>query len=175
MINFYATFPDLPSKEGLIVKVSGHSTTCIPDGKYFFLEHYCTNLQCDCKSCVLEACQLFDNGTLSTEIMSTIDLVWTRSSYVTELREDGEQSKHADNFLKIFNNSIKTNDRLATIKQHYRLARKKTAAEKESSVGRNGLCPCGSGNKYKRCCLNKQTLPKKHANLETQENVICQQ
>jgi uncharacterized protein YecA (UPF0149 family) len=23
-----------------------------------------------------------------------------------------------------------------------------------SKVGRNALCPCGSGRKYKRCCLN---------------------
>ncbi len=23
------------------------------------------------------------------------------------------------------------------------------------AVGRNAPCPCGSGNKYKRCCVNK--------------------
>ncbi|MGC8834888.1 MAG: SEC-C metal-binding domain-containing protein [Armatimonadota bacterium] len=23
-------------------------------------------------------------------------------------------------------------------------------------VGRNDPCPCGSGKKYKKCCLNKQ-------------------
>jgi len=26
-------------------------------------------------------------------------------------------------------------------------------------IGRNDSCPCGSGKKYKKCCLNKQTLP----------------
>ena len=26
-------------------------------------------------------------------------------------------------------------------------------------VGRNDHCPCGSGKKYKRCCLNKDTVP----------------
>ncbi|MCJ7593968.1 MAG: SEC-C domain-containing protein, partial [Desulfobacterales bacterium] len=25
----------------------------------------------------------------------------------------------------------------------------------ERSVGRNDLCPCGSGLKYKKCCLHK--------------------
>lgn len=25
------------------------------------------------------------------------------------------------------------------------------------SIGRNELCPCGSGKKYKRCCIQKQT------------------
>ena len=24
-------------------------------------------------------------------------------------------------------------------------------------IGRNELCPCGSGKKYKRCCLQKKT------------------
>lgn len=26
---------------------------------------------------------------------------------------------------------------------------------KEKKIGRNDLCPCGSGKKYKNCCLNK--------------------
>ncbi len=26
----------------------------------------------------------------------------------------------------------------------------------ESKVGRNDPCPCGSGKKYKKCCLNKE-------------------
>ena len=25
------------------------------------------------------------------------------------------------------------------------------------SVGRNDQCPCGSGKKYKKCCLNEET------------------
>lgn len=32
----------------------------------------------------------------------------------------------------------------------------KTFSEK---VGRNALCPCGSGRKYKKCCLGKKVLP----------------
>lgn len=26
-------------------------------------------------------------------------------------------------------------------------------------VGRNGTCPCGSGKKYKNCCLAKEKAP----------------
>ena len=29
-------------------------------------------------------------------------------------------------------------------------------ASKKSKVGRNDPCPCGSGKKYKRCCLRKE-------------------
>ncbi len=30
---------------------------------------------------------------------------------------------------------------------------------KKSKIGRNALCPCGSGLKYKKCCLKKGKLP----------------
>ena len=26
--------------------------------------------------------------------------------------------------------------------------------DSEPTIGRNDLCPCGSGKKYKKCCLN---------------------
>lgn len=31
----------------------------------------------------------------------------------------------------------------------------------EKKIGRNDPCPCGSGKKYKSCCMNKQTEQKK--------------
>jgi preprotein translocase subunit SecA len=35
---------------------------------------------------------------------------------------------------------------------------KKPVKRSESKIGRNDLCPCGSGKKYKHCCLNKVTV-----------------
>jgi len=29
----------------------------------------------------------------------------------------------------------------------------------DQKVGRNDPCPCGSGKKYKQCCLNKKKMP----------------
>jgi len=29
-------------------------------------------------------------------------------------------------------------------------------ASKSEKVGRNDKCPCGSGKKFKKCCMNKQ-------------------
>jgi len=31
----------------------------------------------------------------------------------------------------------------------------------KKDIGRNSLCPCGSGKKYKKCCLNKDTTQKR--------------
>ncbi|HOE11774.1 MAG TPA: preprotein translocase subunit SecA [bacterium] len=41
----------------------------------------------------------------------------------------------------------------ATAEQPTRLAR---ASETKTKVGRNDPCPCGSGKKYKKCCLEKE-------------------
>ena len=41
------------------------------------------------------------------------------------------------------------------VEQGDRIKKVKTAVKKEI-VGRNDPCPCGSGKKYKNCCLNKQ-------------------
>jgi len=39
-----------------------------------------------------------------------------------------------------------------------------TPAEKKQ-VGRNDRCPCGSGKKYKKCCLGKQRVERDHFDL----------
>jgi hypothetical protein len=38
---------------------------------------------------------------------------------------------------------------------------KTPAAKTSKTVGRNALCPCGSGIKYKKCCLGKQNQSKR--------------
>lgn len=34
-------------------------------------------------------------------------------------------------------------------------AKSKTVVNTEEKIGRNDPCPCGSGKKYKKCCINK--------------------
>jgi uncharacterized protein YchJ len=34
-----------------------------------------------------------------------------------------------------------------------------------SKLSRNDLCPCGSGLKYKKCCLNKKGIAKHKVNV----------
>jgi preprotein translocase subunit SecA len=35
------------------------------------------------------------------------------------------------------------------------MARSVAAADRHGKIGRNDLCPCGSGKKFKKCCLGK--------------------
>lgn len=54
---------------------------------------------------------------------------------------------------------IKTQDDPATfkIRQYQKLQNKvvQTPIRNENKVSRNEICPCGSGKKYKRCCITK--------------------
>lgn len=39
-------------------------------------------------------------------------------------------------------------------------------------IGRNDPCPCGSGKKYKQCCLNKPKPPRFKATLLSQPKQV---
>jgi uncharacterized protein YecA (UPF0149 family) len=92
------------------------------------------------------------------------------------------QSEHAELLLDIVSRAVLTDPRyLARLERHYALV-KRAAADpdhpayddlqelartepnvvvhrptmtRSDSVGRNDPCPCGSGMKYKHCCLRK--------------------
>ncbi|MCD6527162.1 MAG: SEC-C domain-containing protein [Desulfuromonas sp.] len=40
-------------------------------------------------------------------------------------------------------------------------------------IGRNDLCPCGSGVKYKKCCLNGRRFPVQRTMLKTPLSVVA--
>lgn len=42
----------------------------------------------------------------------------------------------------------------ATIKRLMDYQNRKPSVREYKKIGRNDLCPCGSGKKYKKCCLN---------------------
>ena len=42
--------------------------------------------------------------------------------------------------------------------QYYKEQKRSTTFKREGrKIGRNDPCPCGSGKKYKNCCMNKET------------------
>ncbi|OPZ84915.1 MAG: hypothetical protein BWY74_04060 [Firmicutes bacterium ADurb.Bin419] len=43
---------------------------------------------------------------------------------------------------------------------------------KKGKTGRNDLCPCGSGKKYKKCCLLRESLPDKLKNTGLPKEVV---
>lgn len=55
--------------------------------------------------------------------------------------------------MKQFEDSVITGDQLAQIRALYN-RKPKQLVRKHAKIGRNELCPCGSGKKFKNCCMN---------------------
>lgn len=54
--------------------------------------------------------------------------------------------------MKQFEDSVITGDQLAKIRALYN-RRPKQLVRKHAKIGRNEPCPCGSGKKFKNCCM----------------------
>ena len=54
--------------------------------------------------------------------------------------------------MKQFEDSVITGDQLAQIRA-LMAKRPKQLVRKYEKIGRNDMCPCGSGKKYKNCCM----------------------
>jgi hypothetical protein len=52
--------------------------------------------------------------------------------------------------------SVARHDHAAYESRHASVNRKTTVVNEDAKIGRNDPCPCGSGKKYKKCCLKKQ-------------------
>jgi hypothetical protein len=50
---------------------------------------------------------------------------------------------------------IKELERLEKLEKQSKQTKQNTPQVKKVKIGRNDPCPCGSGKKYKRCCINK--------------------
>lgn len=50
--------------------------------------------------------------------------------------------------------AIETKDKNTSEKKKERKVYKNKVWEREYDIGRNDKCPCGSGKKYKKCCLD---------------------
>jgi len=77
----------------------------------------------------LEGFELFDN------MISAMNREVTTFLLKAEVRQNLERKEHKN---------LRTND----VKE----ATKKQPKKAEKKVGRNEMCPCGSGRKYKQCC-----------------------
>lgn len=157
----------------------------IPDGKYYFLESYCDEPDCDCRRV------FFSVISETNQILAVIAYGWENKKYYAQWMGENDpkiirelkgpalnlassQSKLAPAFLEKVKLILQDKHYLERLKRHYKLFRdlveKKTvkienqrnelkeistASKINPDVGRNALCPCGSGKKYKKCCLMK--------------------
>jgi hypothetical protein len=167
MTPFFSKFPEIAALETRSVII--YNNKKIPDGIYGLYESFCDEDDCDCRRVFIN---VISKDSMN-EILATITYGWDTPEFYRkwmkyfdneliemmthphlEIRQ--KQSKYANDFLDIFLNVIKDKEYVERIIRHYFLfkeaANKKSHETKSEKIGRNEICSCGSGKKYKKCC-----------------------
>jgi len=128
--------------------------------KYFVDDQYCTNPECKCNEVVLNFIDIIDDRE-TQESKFAIRMPFGTGNYKIEYSNVGKDEMKQ--IIKCFKEHI--NNDFGLMKTRYiqmkefgekLIKRKKQNRDIQritsSKIGRNELCPCGSGKKYKRCC-----------------------
>ena len=109
--------------------------------------------------------ECFDKGYIESFFISQDDITYS----LQQSKEETLAQLQANTHIQFISDAIKTMENWACFRQHKksRIKTKDIAnlfaqdgdvftpqVRKEPKVGRNDPCPCGSGKKYKKCCLH---------------------
>jgi uncharacterized protein YecA (UPF0149 family) len=139
----------------------------LPSGEYAFLDTYCTNNTCDCRKTII---QIFHEN----KHVSTVSYGWESPNFYLRWLKSTKDRKLAKEMsgvsidysspdlvssdaIILFINRLLDEKWISMLKENYRLIRKTAKPDNiirlPSKISRNASCPCGSGKKYKNCCL----------------------
>ncbi len=176
---FYEKFPTIAEEETRSIILMNDPE--LPSGKYTLIESYCNESNCDCRRVFLSVLSekqkkimaVIAFGWESERYYSK----WMGDSNPEALKEmkgptlnlGSPQSRLAPKILELVDKvALQDKKYIKRLKRHYDLFRKEIGKRVQDNkdnektnvvpfstkIGRNMPCPCGSGKKYKKCCLN---------------------
>jgi len=143
----------LPYGDQMLVTIDGTES--------MILDQYCLLPKCSCTDTVLSVFAVDAIGKTGKELCS-VSVTYRKKQWKPV--EEGPfpvtvkkvKSSIEEQIPDIYKRLLKRHIKLKGIYAH---SKKKHFASKQPlqlpKVGRNDPCPCGSGKKYKKCCLNK--------------------
>src|SRR5438045_4590719 len=135
------------------------------DAEYVIFEYYCANKDCDCKTLVTAIEKLGKNGEPDPKPMAVIDYDWSTEEKACSptLHESSSSTPLALSLLETYKKYIHHDEYFKRIKRQYEQVKSLVSDKKimpgsgrvarSKKTGRNEVCPCGSGKKYKKCCM----------------------
>ena len=125
---------------------------------YLCIEYFCDNPCCACREILV---YFFSIAKASKKPSSDVVAVFTyylKKHNSPTLVKDFKKSKLTDGLLKKLQAMLREQSYIDRLKNHYHLVKERVSECAEHAVsnkiGRNELCPCGSGKKYKKCCAS---------------------
>ncbi len=158
-----------------LIKLPINNPHELPKGIYLFLDLYCPAPECDCKNGIIDIFKvskktiLHENKiTLKNEPLVTLRFSWEKNpaDWEIDVHSSRQNFKKTRGFLNLLKTLVKDSfgEKLKYRYSHFKQTIKEEARSLESmmeykmetskKIGRNDLCPCGSGKKYKKCCIN---------------------
>jgi hypothetical protein len=140
------------------------------EGKYALIELYCDNPECCCNGGLIQVLNIDDDGSFRNpdSILALINFSWgnkPNKSWKICLHDESPKTSIAKILLKCFKTELKKDKSYAnSLVRHYQMIKgqakyisneQSASSSKDIKIRRNEPCPCGSGKKYKNCCLNK--------------------
>jgi len=159
---FHDWFPVVAENETRSVTLVG-GRHALPDGAYGFVELFCDERRCDCGSVLINVLSEA-HGHIAT-ISHWLPTVprWASSKDVPSVSLDpiSPQSQWAGAALDLFKELLRNDPAYAErLSRHRDMVRAAVDAPRvpvsgSRPPGRNEPCFCGSGRKYKKCCLGR--------------------
>ena len=139
----------------------------LPSGEYSFIDSYCTDNTCDCRKTII---LIFHEK----KHVSTVSYGWEKPKFYLRWLKNTKDRKLAEEMsglsidfaspdlvspkgILLLVDHLLDEKWISMLKENYRLIRKTTKPDNIISmvpkISRNAPCPCGSGEKYKNCCL----------------------
>jgi hypothetical protein len=159
---FHDSFPEIAQKDVLVVQAKNEA---VHDGIYTFLEYYCDNLACRCTTVVLDVMFSDENEPEKGKHIASINYAWEKplSRKNPSFHTEAPRTDMSEAAIKVFHRVVaqdssyknKLAGHFELLRNHVRLEMQGSAniQNNVSKLGRNSPCVCGSGKKYKKCCL----------------------
>lgn len=100
-------------------------------------------------------------GDMEEDHIALLNLLATFKNWDQAVQENDDPERLNSGFAKLFqaaDESVMRYHKLGMLMEENRMQAETEHApfrREEAKVGRNDLCPCGSGKKYKKCCLQE--------------------
>jgi hypothetical protein len=178
-ILFYEIEPELAERETRVITIV-RSQGDLPEGAYALVESFCPDPACDCRRVMLNIAQ---EDQLEQGYLATISFGFDRDEEMAGPFLDplNPQSEYSEALLELVTSSgLSDRGYVERLEGHYDLVKRaandpghpaygrirEELSRGEGSAGfvfsppkervpRNAPCPCGSGKKYKQCCMWK--------------------
>lgn len=98
----------------------------------------------------------YNMGGLSSEFMTIREGDGWENDWQIKEFDEPELSPFLENMIQFKRNDMyDMSDLLPHRTEKLKHSAHYTSIRKEPKIDRNSICPCGSGLKYKKCCINK--------------------